>query len=223
MPILNSPLKKIDIDETKRYAGLGKTAFKADELFQACQETQLISKVMGSWEIYDYNSTSGQISSNPIYYIKGNSIHNHLKRAVKIIVIAATIGDAIDQAITEKFNKGQYTNAFLMDAAATAAVESSLDSMEQTIAGIIKNSGYHLLPRYSPGYGDWDIHFQPQMLKLSEATKINLRLTSSYMLVPRKSVTAVIGLIPNNCENIKKPTGCSDCPQQNCYARKEHY
>ena len=47
--------------------------------------------------------------------------------------------------------------------------------------------------RYSPGYGDWDLPVQREVLELVEAKSIGLSLTETFILQPRKSVTAVIG------------------------------
>lgn len=48
---------------------------------------------------------------------------------------------------------------------------------------------------------------------------IGLQVTENYLLFPRKSVTAIIGLMPAN-EDIKTKRGCTSCSQQNCASRK---
>jgi hypothetical protein len=81
------------------------------------------------------------------------------------------------------------------------------------------------LTRYSPGYGDWDITDQPHILALAGGEAIDVSVTPSCMLIPRKSVTAIIGLAPGtdrpappNCAS----GGCKTCSQINCLARKEN-
>jgi cobalamin-dependent methionine synthase I len=50
--------------------------------------------------------------------------------------------------------------------------------------------------RFSPGYGDWTLDNQPQVLQLAEAERIGITLTESNIMIPRKSVSAVIGWKP---------------------------
>ena len=48
---------------------------------------------------------------------------------------------------------------------------------------------------------------------------IGLQVTENYLLFPRKSVTAIIGLMPAN-EDLKTKRGCTSCSQQDCASRK---
>lgn len=51
--------------------------------------------------------------------------------------------------------------------------------------------------RYSPGYGNLDISIQRELLKSLDAERtIGLTASSHNILIPRKSVTAIIGVIP---------------------------
>ena len=48
---------------------------------------------------------------------------------------------------------------------------------------------------------------------------IGLQVTENYLLFPRKSVTAIIGLMPAN-EDINTKRGCTSCSQKDCASRK---
>ena len=54
-------------------------------------------------------------------------------------------------------------------------------------------AGYERTMRYSPGYGDWDLTVQAELLRLVGAEAISVTCTETSILQPRKSVTAVIG------------------------------
>lgn len=222
MPIYNAALTYIDPSETKRYAGLGKVDFDEKSVKKACLEAQLLSTAKGIWQIYDYQACSGRIEINPPIYIIGKKIRNHLRLAEKIIILSVTIGELIEETITKYFQAGAYSYALLLDAAATTAVETTADEMEKTITQYITPKGYQKVMRFSPGYGDWDIRFQPEMLTLAKAEQIGVSLTESCMLIPRKSITAVIGLIPNqNLEQKNETHDCTICNKLDCLARKE--
>ena len=53
----------------------------------------------------------------------------------------------------------------------------------------------HLTERFSPGYGDLDMAVQKDLcLVLDTGRTIGVTLTESCMMVPVKSVTAIVGL-----------------------------
>ena len=51
--------------------------------------------------------------------------------------------------------------------------------------------------RYSPGYGDLPLSVQPALLDALDAgRRLGVTLTESLLMVPMKSVTAVVGIGP---------------------------
>lgn len=64
------------------------------------------------------------------------------------------------------------------------------ESLQQGLA-----QGEYLTPPFSPGYGDWDLAAQQTVLDRLQAPKrLGLSLTGGGMLVPEKSVTALVGI-----------------------------
>jgi cobalamin-dependent methionine synthase I len=51
-----------------------------------------------------------------------------------------------------------------------------------------------LTMRYSPGYGDWNLDVQPEILATLDSGRIRLTSNISHILIPEKSVTAIIGI-----------------------------
>ena len=76
-------------------------------------------------------------------------------------------------------------------------IEKWMDFTESEIRKELRE-GEHLTSRYSPGYGDLPIESQHTILNLLDASrKIGVSLTGSLMMVPSKSVSAVIGVRRN--------------------------
>jgi cobalamin-dependent methionine synthase I len=77
--------------------------------------------------------------------------------------------------------------------------------------------------RFSPGYGDWPLEQQPELIRLAHADKIGVSLSSSLMLMPRKSITAIIGLYRKQAETAPShsPHGCVMCNKTDCPSRKQ--
>lgn len=214
------------MNELKRYSGLTTcTEFPQHLLEQACIEAQIVSKPKAIWQIYDYNPASATIMSPAPLTLPPTVISKHLTNSVKVVVIAVTIGDKLEELVSDYFTKNEYTLGLLLDAAGTTAVEIAADQVCELIKQQANKEGYSTLSRFSPGYGQWDVTVQPQILSLAHADEINITATPACMLLPRKSITAVIGLTANVCkaefeQNIQG-SKCQQCQQVNCLARKD--
>lgn len=224
MPIYNASLLHIDVQETRRYAGLMKAKDFDDQLIEdACTEALLLAQPRGIWSSYAYDGQTQTVQDQTPFLLQGAKIGAHLAGADKVILLAATVGDAIEAAVTKHFQEGRYAYSVLLDAAATAAVEQIADAMEKTIRPQAARAGYTMRWRFSPGYGDWPLDQQPDLIRLSQAEKIGITLSSALMLVPRKSITAIIGLVRTTLADCKQsqPAGsCSDCDKLDCPSRK---
>ena len=224
MPIYNASVLKIDTNETKRYAGLNKAEnFDEKKIIEACDETLIFLEVRGIWKIYDYDSEKKFVMSEPNFEIHGKSIEKHLDGCEKVICMAVTVGEKIEQEITKRFRQGNYLEAMLMDAAATCAVEQAADSLEKAVEIEVAKESYKMRWRYSPGYGDWSLSQQKNFFQIIGAKEIGMKLSPAMMLIPRKSVTAIIGLEKISADkkiSAGDKKNCADCDRKDCPARK---
>ena len=219
MPVNNVLVKDISIEEIKRYAGLAKCQnFSLQSLEQVKQETLLLSQIKGIWQLYDYDPNHGSIIDTLPLTISSNKLIRHLASCEKIVIMAVTIGLAIEQRIQQYFESDEYSTALLLDAAATAMVEAAADQLNNYIIYLAQTRVYKTVYRFSPGYGEWDIAVQHEILKLAQATEIGLTATASSILIPRKSVTAVIGWTASSLKTCRNT--CNECSQTNCLSRK---
>lgn len=219
MPLYNARLPALDPAEVRRYAGLRNAAFPDELLRAACSEAKVLARPQTAWETYAYDPEAAAVAAAPALALTGESIRKHLRRCRAVVILAATVGDSIEAEISAQFAQGNYTQALLLDAAATTAVETAIDQLEAALRQRFQKEGLRLCQRFSPGYGDWDIRVQPRMLVLAQAERIGVSLTESCMLTPRKSVTALIGLT-QEAPRIEA-RACRDCNLTDCPARKE--
>jgi hypothetical protein len=222
MPFFNATLTDLDKKEIKRYAGLAKADFSEKIIDEAATEALILAKPRAVWNIYDYDSKRNLIhAQGKDVSVEGKSITKHLQNSLKVIVFSLTIGEEIENAINSHFKEGIYSHSLILDAAATTAVEAAADLLEKAVSQSVNKEGLYLIQRFSPGYGDFDIHFQPEMLALSDAKSIGISLTESYMLLPRKSITAIIGLTAKQRIQCRAKNNCQNCASLNCISRKE--
>ena len=96
----------------------------------------------------------------------------------------------------------------MTDCLASAAVEAICNELERELTK--KLPDWHFTWRFSPGYGDLPLSVQPQILDVLNAQKrAGVSCLESLLMVPSKSVTAIIGLSREPVEN--KRRGCSIC------------
>jgi hypothetical protein len=210
-------LGSIDSKEVMRYAGMQPCAeFPENAVRTILIETLLYSEPSGVWEIYGYQAPALQIAGGG-YVPDSQTLCAHLTGAEQIAVLAVSVGEKIETRVNELFAAGEYTAALLLDAAATVAVEQVADSVCAFIAASVREKGLCVGERFSPGYGDWDVREQPEILRLAGAERIGVKMTPSFMLLPRKSITALLGLKPAGSA---ERTGCALCTKANCRFRR---
>lgn len=125
---------------------------------------------------------------------KGVSITKRLEGCAKCAVLAVTLGHGIDRAI-RRLQFTDMASAFIYDACANAYIEEVCDKAQEEIAEAARNSGFGITKRYSPGYGDFGLENQAELLRLANAAAgVGISLSADNLLIPQKSVTAVIGL-----------------------------
>jgi len=120
---------------------------------------------------------------------KSRTLSSHLKGCDRAMILAATIGPAPDELTDRYTESGEITKAYVMQACGSAAVEELCDEFT---AGLDIPDGFSLRTRYSPGYGDFPLQAQKELLEL--LPEPGIVLTDTLMMIPSKSVTALIGI-----------------------------
>lgn len=113
-----------------------------------------------------------------------------LKGCDRVILFAATAGFGIDRTI-RKYERISPASALLLQAYGAERAETVCDAFNREME---KEYG-ELRPRFSPGYGDLPLTLQKEIFAvLRPYEHIGITLTESMLMLPTKSVTAVIGI-----------------------------
>jgi len=83
----------------------------------------------------------------------------------------------------------EMTRALILDALGSEAAEEVAIQSDRTLAEKAREMNLWPSKRFSPGYGKWDVKEQRFIFRLLPAADIEVRLTESCMMVPRKSVS----------------------------------
>ena len=93
---------------------------------------------------------------------------------------------------------------------ASALAEQMADAAEGQLRQWAAEQRLFLTGRFSPGYGDWPISLQPLLAEtLDTARQIGLYVTDTYLMTPRKSVTALLGVSDHPVRG--QLAGCGHC------------
>lgn len=141
--------------------------------------------------------------------LKSKDLHNLLYDCNECIVMSATLGIDIEKEI-RKYSYLELTKSVIIDACATTAIEELCDLIQVKIEEDLKRQGKYITMRYSPGYGDLPLDLNKEIINLLKSQKeIGLTITESDIMIPRKSVVAIIGITSNKVNKDKK--SCLNC------------
>lgn len=152
--------------------------------------------------------------------LQGKDIAAHLTDCESCAFLALTLGAGVEHALRNA-GASNMSQAVMLDVAASVLVEQYADLAEETLRDKIEAQGQFLTGRFSPGYGDFPLALQADILRLLDAPKaIGLTTNNSSLLLPRKSITAVLGVASKPVKG--KLAGCAGCAlQDKCSFKKE--
>ncbi len=197
-----------------RYAGMqGEADGYLQKLVGLC-EKRLLSVISPRYihRIYPLEFSENAIACKGSgLLLNGADIAAHLEGCTCAVLLCATLSQAADRAVRAA-QAEDITAGLLTDALASAAVEQVCDLAEQEILAGMGN--FHPTWRFSPGYGDLPLNLQGDFLDAVDAQRrIGVCVSESGLLIPRKSVTAIIGLSEKPVRKRRK--GCAACNLKN--------
>ena len=146
--------------------------------------------------------------------VESRALAKNLMGCDEVFLMAATLGMGPDRLIARAQAAGAMSRAVALQAVAAAMIEVWCDEVNATLARQARSRGQFLRPRFSPGYGDFSLEAQTGIFRLLGAQKnAGITLTDSLLMLPTKSVTAVIGICD---EAIPCRAGCAACDRADC-------
>lgn len=206
--------------EAIRYLGYKETVIDEKIMLliqESFQELAKISELKNIYRLFELSKLDDELKIGNLS-IKSKSLQKNLKGCSQVVLFGATMGLGADRQL-RTYELTNIAKAVVMQACAAAMLEEYCDEIQDKIAQQLAEENLYLRPRFSPGYGDFSILHQREILDMLDAPKrIGLTMTDAYMLAPTKSVTAVIGV-----SNTKEPChqkGCEECTKVDCLYRR---
>jgi hypothetical protein len=127
---------------------------------------------------------------------EGPLVARALAGATDVAVVVCTVGPALDEQVNALFAAGEPVQALALDGAGTAAVGEVSRLVGERVCDMATAQGARIGMWASPGQEGWSIYQQQVVFGLLEADAIGVRLTTNCLMVPRKSVSFVVGIGP---------------------------
>ncbi len=143
--------------------------------------------------MFCYRKTDIKVDGNTVDFgfckISSRNLAKNLSGLSSAFVMASTLGINTDRLIT-RLSVTNKAYGFISDAVASAMAEAVMDCGNNLLM-----EDYKLRPRFSAGYGDFDLCCQADLLEFVNADKLlGIKFGDNLIMTPRKSITAVCGI-----------------------------
>lgn len=208
----------VNYNEILRYMGAGKSALPEstmNEFIKECEGNISYNVCYSKFPLLE-SDNSFDFS---FMALRSSTLKKNLSGCSFAVVFSLTAGLYIDRLIS-KYSRISPSKALFFQAFGAERVESTSDTFNKIITDKYLKEGLYTRPRISPGYGDFPLFCQKDILNvLDSSRKIGLCLNDSLIMSPSKSVTGIIGISDVPSCNIKR--GCSICEKKDCIYRDD--
>lgn len=208
-------------DEMLRYLGHTGQELEPD-LARRIEEAAVLAtrdaRICGAYRVFGVDPTGTDAQGAPCIRLqgarielRGRDIYRHLKDARACAVLCCTIGMGTERRLRALAASDALAGA-LYDAACSAYAEDAVEALDGVVRREAAGLGLHANWRFSCGYGDCPLDAQSQILAALDAQRrCGVCATDSSLLLPSKSVTAMIGLFDGEPSDAGSRPSCAIC------------
>ena len=145
-----------------------------------------------------------------------------LEGADEVVCFVATIGPALEDQVARLSSEGLWAEACVLDAVGSAAAEALAEEVYRDLGNELARRGRGTTLRFSPGYCDWPVEGQFDLFRVLGPDAAGVHLLDSGFMVPRKSVSAVFGVLAPGTAGRGPGAAnpCAECAMEACPMRR---
>jgi hypothetical protein len=163
-----------------------------------------------------FNNRTYQLFVENIDFHLHKIIYRQIKSAGSIAIFACTAGQGISDWSKKLMAEGDLTAGYIIDVVGSEVVEAAVDKLQLMLSEQMTAAGLKISNRFSPGYCRWNVSEQHQLFSLLPDNFCSIRLSSTALMHPLKSVSGIIGIGKDVSFN---PYICHVCDVKNCLYR----
>jgi len=201
MPVIRDIPLSLKAREVLRRQGLGRRAKVKPEIEILIRELLTSVKTARLLEpavAYEYYTVSS-MNSNHILLADDKAIHASLIPAIfpeakELVVLLCTIGPKLEKQVTAYSKSDEALRGMILDGIGSTAVDILAVEILRRLGSEVSGRGYEVSSPVNPGMPGFPLKEEWNLLGLVNADEIGVSLTPSGILIPRKSVSLVIGI-----------------------------
>lgn len=125
--------------------------------------------------------------------ITSRNLAKNMNGCTQVVMLGATLGVKVDM-LMKRYSLTEMSRTVVLQACAATMLEEYLNNWQKSLKEEMTSRGYFLRPRFSPGYGDFSILHQKDILEcwIGQAHCSICVISSSETLVSAPLIIAVI-------------------------------
>jgi hypothetical protein len=128
--------------------------------------------------------------------LRGLDVARLLAPARQVFVAAASLGPALEERASRYCAEGEKAKGYILDCIGTAAMGRLVTQVCEHLGSLPESSGQALGFPLSPGDPGWPLINQRVLFRMLRTDLIGLSLTDSLVMLPKKSISFVVGMGP---------------------------
>jgi hypothetical protein len=152
--------------------------------------------------------------------LSGPLVAQHLGGSSEVVVMLCTVGERIEGSIREALET-EPPFGLALDGLGNASAEALATAASNRFEVEAEDHGLHASLPLSPGMAGWPVEEgQVQVFRIVSGEPLGIVLTSAGMMVPRKSISIVLGLGANVS---RAGRACDYCNLRETCRYQDHY
>ena len=140
-----------------------------------------------------------------------------MEQCKMVTVFLVTIGSRLEKMVLRLGEDGLVLESAVLDAIGSVATEMVAEFVHGRVEEVAHAQELCVSRRFSPGYCDWAIRQQKMIFRAMNGNSMGIRLTKECLMLPRKSISGIIGIGPPQMKNYNP---CKTCNKPDCLGRR---
>jgi len=149
--------------------------------------------------------------------LKSEVMARLMEQCKMVAVFLVTIGNGLEKVGLRLAEDGLVLESAVLDAIGSVAAEMVAECVQDRIGEVARAQELSTSRRFSPGYCDWALRQQKMVFRAMDGNSMGVRLTRECLMLPRKSISGVIGIGPADMKNYNP---CKTCHKPDCLGRR---
>jgi hypothetical protein len=201
MPVLRDIKYDLDLQKVFQRQGFGDTSKVRPQIKDMTtaliEETALLGLIESavSYQVYRVAEMNPEcVILNEGTKLEGSLISTRKPGADYLVVIVSTIGSRLENRVKEYTLNKETLKGMLLDGIGSVAMHTITQVACAQIYHSVTNSDGEVGATFSPGMAGFPLTEQKKLLTLAKAVEIGISLSSSGIMIPRKSTSRVMGI-----------------------------